>query len=69
MFSVDLVAAVRLLYFMFSLAFFSNPIDYQVMRQAAFVEKMHKLRWLEPPFWDKEENELPLLHGIARYHA
>jgi hypothetical protein len=33
------------------------------------VEKMVQLRWTEPGFFDNAEDEVALLHGIARYHA
>jgi hypothetical protein len=30
---------------------------------------MGQLRWTEPGFFDNAEDEVALLHGIARYHA
>ena len=39
------------------------------MRQCSFIDKMHSFGWTEPGYFDSKEDELVLVHSIARYHA
>jgi hypothetical protein len=65
MFSIDLVGAVRL---GLNLWCYVPQLSstWQVLRQGSFVHKMNALQWTEPDFF---EDEIPLQHAIARYHA
>ncbi|KAF9790368.1 hypothetical protein BJ322DRAFT_1168850 [Thelephora terrestris] len=40
-----------------------------VRRQETFTEKMHNLGWSQPGFFDSTQDEIALIHCIARYHA
>lgn len=48
---------------------FSIELVGAVIRQGSFVEKMRKLGWTEPHFFDNSGDEVALLHAIGRYHA
>ncbi|KAF7304498.1 hypothetical protein HMN09_00852200 [Mycena chlorophos] len=48
---------------------FSVELVSAVLRQAGFVEKMHKLEWTKPGTFDAYQDEMALYHVIARYHA
>ncbi|KAJ6555800.1 hypothetical protein B0H19DRAFT_1151153 [Mycena capillaripes] len=48
---------------------FSVELVGAVLRQGTFVSKMHALQWTRPGFFDNAEDEIALLHAIARYHA
>ncbi|KAJ7134285.1 hypothetical protein C8R44DRAFT_609591 [Mycena epipterygia] len=48
---------------------FSVELVGAVLRQGSFVSKMHVLQWTQPGFFDNAEDEIALLHAIARYHA
>ena len=48
---------------------FSVDLVGAVIRQGAFVDKMHDFGWTEPGYFDHKEDELVLVHSIARYHA
>ncbi|KAG6811588.1 hypothetical protein H0H92_006711 [Tricholoma furcatifolium] len=48
---------------------FSIDLVGAVIRQGSFTEKMVKLEWTKPNYFRDVEDEIPLLHAIARYHA
>ncbi|TFK33261.1 hypothetical protein BDQ12DRAFT_738863 [Crucibulum laeve] len=48
---------------------YSVDLPGAVLRQGSFTEKMHRLRWTEPTFFDNKDDELALQHATARYHA
>ena len=48
---------------------FSVELVGAVIRQCSFIDKMHELGWTTPGFFDSSENEVVLVHAIARYHA
>ncbi|OBZ73587.1 hypothetical protein A0H81_06345 [Grifola frondosa] len=48
---------------------FSIELVGAVLRQGSFVEKMHNFRWTEQGYFDDTEDEVVLVHAIARYHA
>ncbi|KAG7447867.1 uncharacterized protein BT62DRAFT_870840, partial [Guyanagaster necrorhizus] len=48
---------------------FSLGLVGAVLRQGSFVDKMHKLGWTDLDFFSFSEDEVPLKHCIARYHA
>jgi len=39
------------------------------MRQTKFTEKMEKLGWLSPGFFDSPEDVKALQHCVARYYG
>ena len=48
---------------------FSIDLVGAVIRQCSFVDKMSKLGWTQPDFFDSAEDVIVLLHAIARYHG
>ncbi|KAF7304477.1 hypothetical protein HMN09_00850000 [Mycena chlorophos] len=48
---------------------FSVELVSAVLRQGSFVSKMHQLGWTKPGAFDSHEDQLALLHVVARYHA
>ncbi|GBE89584.1 hypothetical protein SCP_1602470 [Sparassis crispa] len=48
---------------------FSIDLVGAVVRQGAFIDKMHEFGWTRPGYFDDEEDELVLVHATARYHA
>ena len=48
---------------------FSVDLVGAVIRQCAFVDKMYNFGWTEPGYFDHKDDELVLVHSIARYHA
>ena len=48
---------------------FSVELVGAVIRQCSFVDKMHNFGWTEPGYFDDKEDEMVLVHSIARYHA
>ncbi|KAF7304479.1 hypothetical protein HMN09_00850200 [Mycena chlorophos] len=48
---------------------FSVELVSAVLRQGGFVSKMHRLGWTKPGAFDSHEDEVALLHVVARYHA
>jgi hypothetical protein len=48
---------------------FSLDLVGAVVRQGLFIDKMHDFGWTEPFAFDREEDEVVLVHCIARYHA
>lgn len=48
---------------------FSVELVGAVLRQCSFIDKMVNFGWTEPGYFDSEEDEIVLVHAIARYHA
>ncbi|KAJ3481678.1 hypothetical protein NLI96_g7488 [Meripilus lineatus] len=48
---------------------FSIDLVGAVVRQGSFIGKMYDFGWTEPGYFDTPEDEVVLLHAIARYHA
>lgn len=48
---------------------FSIDLVGAVIRQGSFVDKMDHLGWTTPGYFDEKEDEVVLVHAIARYHA
>ena len=48
---------------------FSVELVGAVLRQCSFIDKMHNFGWLEPDAFKESDDELVLVHAIARYHA
>ncbi|GBE89583.1 hypothetical protein SCP_1602460 [Sparassis crispa] len=48
---------------------FSIDLVGAVVRQGAFIDKMHEFGWTKPGYFDSGEDELVLVHATARYHA
>ena len=48
---------------------FSIDLVGAVIRQCSFVDKMHHFGWTEPGYFDDKDDELVLVHAIARYHG
>ena len=48
---------------------FSVELVGAVLRQCSFIDKMHNFGWTEPDYFDAPEDELVLMHAVARYHA
>lgn len=48
---------------------FSLDLVGAVIRQGSFIDKMHAFGWTQPGFADEPQDEVVLVHAIARYHA
>ncbi|KAI0791997.1 hypothetical protein C8Q75DRAFT_805043 [Abortiporus biennis] len=48
---------------------FSVDLVGAVIRQCSFIDKMHDFGWTDPGCFESEEDQLVLVHSIARYHA
>ena len=48
---------------------FSIELVGAVLRQGSFIDKMHAFGWTERGHFDGADNEVVLMHAIARYHA
>ena len=48
---------------------FSVDLVGAVIRQCSFIDKMDNYGWTEPGAFDSKEDEVVLVHAIARYHA
>jgi hypothetical protein len=68
-FSIDLTGAVSPIALFLCCVSALTRLLLQVLRQGSFVKKMHDLRWMEPSYFDSEDDEVVLQHSVARYHA
>lgn len=66
-FSIDLVGAVGNLY-CFEHGTKLNSVR-KVIRQGSFIDKMTNFGWTDPGYFEEKEDEVVLVHCIARYHA
>lgn len=48
---------------------FSVDLIGAVMRQCSFIDKMDHYGWTKPGAFDSSDDEVVLLHSVARYHA
>lgn len=64
-FSVELVGAVRRI----TVLSLDTDIIEQVLRQGSFINRMHKIGWTEPSYFNKASAKVSLQQCVARYHG